>query len=234
MLRVDDLETGYQRSPVLHGIGLRVRAGQVVAVLGRNGAGKTTLLRAIVGLIPAWAGRVELDGTDMTGLPAHERARRGIGYVPQGRDIFPGLTVLDNLKVAAYGTGQRHWQSDLDELLDQFPVLAQKRHQSGGSLSGGQQQLLALARSLLTRPRVLLLDEPSEGIQPSIVDQIGDTIERIKTERSIAIVLVEQNLDFATRVATEAYVIDRGRVARRLAARDVATDRELQQEYLGV
>jgi urea ABC transporter ATP-binding protein UrtE len=234
MLRVDGLEAGYERSPVLHGISIEVPPGNIVAVLGRNGAGKTTLLRAIVGQIPIWAGRVELDGVDVTSRPAHERARRGIGYVPQGRDIFPGLSVLDNLRVAAYGTGTRGWQGDLDALLTQFPVLADKRHQSGGSLSGGQQQLLALARALMTRPRVLLLDEPSEGIQPSIVDQIGETIQEINRDRQITVVLVEQNLDFATRVAADAYLIDRGRVARRLAAADVATDRELQHEYLGV
>lgn len=234
MLRVEEMLTGYQRSLVLHGVSIQVGSGEIVAVLGRNGAGKTTLLRAIVGLIPVWAGRIRLDGADVTRRPAHDRARRGIGYVPQGRDIFPGLSVLDNLRVAAYGTGRRDWRPDLDALLAQFPVLTQKAHQSGGSLSGGQQQLLALARALLTRPRVLLLDEPSEGIQPSIVDQIGGAIQAASRERDIAVVLVEQNLDFAARIAADAYVIDRGRVVRRLAAREVAANRELQHEYLGV
>jgi branched-chain amino acid transport system ATP-binding protein/urea transport system ATP-binding protein len=234
MLRVEDIHTGYDRSPVLHAVSIAVEPGQIVAVLGRNGAGKTTLLRAIVGLNPIWTGRVLLDGVDVTARPAYQRARRGIGYVPQGRDIFPGLSVLDNLRVGAHGTGQRAWRTDLEMLLTQFPVLAEKRNQSGGSLSGGQQQLLAIARALMTRPRVLLLDEPSEGIQPSIVDQIAEAVPAISRERSLAVVLVEQNLDFAARLATDAFVFDRGRVARRLTVREMAVDRRLQHEYLGV
>lgn len=234
MLRIDDIHAGYGGSPVLQGITLTVGEGEVVAILGRNGAGKSTLLRAIVGLIPLDTGRVHLGETELTRRAAHERVRHGIGYVPQGRDIFPGLSVLDNLKVAAYGSGNRDWKPELDRMLTQFPVLAQKRNQAGGTLSGGQQQQLALARSLMTRPRVLLLDEPSEGIQPSIVDQIGDAVQEINRERGIAIVLVEQNLDFAARLATNAYLIDQGRIARALPAGEVVSDRELQHEYLGV
>jgi ABC-type branched-subunit amino acid transport system ATPase component len=171
---------------------------------------------------------------DVAHMPAHERARRGIGYVPQGREIFTKLSVLDNLRVAAYGCRNRGWRTDLERLLAQFPVLAEKRHQAGGTLSGGQQQILALARSLMTRPRILLLDEPSEGIQPSIVDEVADAVRDINRERGIAIVLVEQNLDFAARLATRAYLIDQGRIVRVLPANEVAADRDLQHEYLGV
>lgn len=234
MLRVEDVYAGYDGSPVLEGVSLKVAAGEIIAILGRNGAGKTTMLRAVLGEIPISAGHVYLDESELTRRPAHERARRGIGYVPQGRDIFPHLSVLDNLRVAAYASRNRAWRTELDQLLTQFPVLAEKRHASGGNLSGGQQQLLALARSLMTRPRILLLDEPSEGIQPSIVDQIAEAVQDINRERGIAIVLVEQNLDFAARVATHAYLMDQGRIVRALPARDVAADRELQREYLGV
>jgi urea ABC transporter ATP-binding protein UrtE len=234
MLRVEDIEAGYGGGAVLQGLSLDVADGEIVAVLGRNGAGKTTMLRAVIGEIPIRAGHVYLGEADVTRRPAHERARRGIGYVPQGRGIFPGLSVLDNLRVAAYGCRNRAWRTDLDELLTQFPIFAQKRQQAAGNLSGGQQQLLALGRSLMTRPRILLLDEPSEGIQPSIVDEIGDAVRTINRERGITIVLVEQNLDFAAGLAPGAYLIDQGRIVRSLPTSDVVADRELQHEYLGV
>lgn len=234
MLKLDDVHAGYERTVVLRGFNIDVTEGQMVAVLGRNGVGKTTMLRAITGVIPLQAGTITFDGQDVGRLPIHERARRGIAYVPQGRDIFPGLSVLDNLRAAAYGSRQRGWNELLDAMLDEFSVLAEKRNARGGSLSGGQQQILALARALMTSPRVLLLDEPSEGIQPSIVDQIANTLRGINERRGVTVVLVEQNLDFASQLATRAYLVDKGRVVRELLTNDILNDKDLQREHLGI
>jgi len=234
MLRIEDVRAGYGPTEVLHGVSLTVEAGDMIAVLGRNGVGKTTLLKTIMGAVPLKTGRISLEDRDLTRRRAHDRARAGIAYVPQGRDIFPRLTVLDNLRVAAYGTRQRGWSHALGQLLAEFAILDEKASQPGGGLSGGQQQILALARALMTNPRVLLLDEPSEGIQPSIVDQVAATVCHINAERGITVVLVEQNLDFAARIARHAYVMAKGEIVRTLPADDMVSDRALQHEYLGV
>ena len=234
MLRVEDVTAGYGAGPVLTDLQFSVPAGRRVAVLGRNGVGKTTLLRAIMGEVKAKQGRILFEDKDITGEPPYRRARRGVAYVPQGRDVFPGLSVLDNLRVAAYGAGRKHWQPQLEQVMDEFPILREKAKLPGGGLSGGQQQILALGRALMTEPKLLLLDEPSEGIQPSIVDQIAEHVRRVNLERQITVVLVEQNLEFATNVAEHAYLMDRGRIVRELPAKDVLADRELQHEYLGV
>lgn len=234
MLQIEGVTAGYGAGPVLTNLDFAVSAGQRVAVLGRNGVGKTTLLRAIMGELKAKKGRIHLEGKDVTGEAPHRRARRGIAYVPQGRDIFPGLSVLDNLRVAAYGTGRDQWQSRLEQVLDEFPILREKAKLPGGGLSGGQQQILALGRALMTEPKLLLLDEPSEGIQPSIVDQIAEHVRRVNHERGITVVLVEQNLEFATNIAEHAYLMDMGRIVRELPAKELLSDRELQHEYLGV
>jgi urea ABC transporter ATP-binding protein UrtE len=234
MLRIEDGRAGYGLTPILQSLSLQIEQGERVAVLGRNGVGKTTLLRALIGELPLMSGRVWLDDQEITRLPAYERARRGIAYVPQGRDIFPGLSVLDNLRVAAYGARRKDWRGTLDGVLAQFPVLAEKSSLPGGGLSGGQQQILALGRALMTRPTVLLLDEPSEGIQPSIVDQIAGHVRRINDEQGITVVIVEQNLEFAAKIAEHAYLMDKGTIVRDLPAKDVLTDRDLQHEYMGV
>lgn len=234
MLRLDALVAGYGRTVVLNGLSVELGDGEVVAVLGRNGVGKSTMLKALIGTISTVSGAILLDGEDVTRLPAHARARRGMAYVPQGREIFPALTVSENLRVAAYGSRQAGWKERLEEVFDEYSVLAEKRNTRAGSLSGGQQQLLALARALVTTPRILLLDEPSEGIQPSIVEQIAETVRHINREHGISVVLVEQNLDFAAEVAERAYVMDKGRIVRDLPAVDVLRDRDLQREYLGV
>lgn len=169
MLHIENITAGYGAGPVLTGLSLTVNEGDRIAVLGRNGVGKTTLLRAITGEVLPRAGTIRFGDRDITRDAPHRRARSGIAYVPQGRDIFPGLSVLDNLKVAAYGTGQKGWGAVLSGVLDEFPILREKAKLPGGGLSGGQQQILALGRALMTQPRLLLLDEPSEGIQPSIV-----------------------------------------------------------------
>lgn len=219
---------------VLRGLSLTVGDREIITVLGRNGAGKTTLLRAIMGLVQFHSGSIRFEGDDISRLPTHERAQRGIAYVPQGRLIFPGLSVLDNLRVASYGTRQRDGSEALGRMFSDFPVLAEKRRARAGSLSGGQQQMLALARALMTNPRLLLLDEPSEGIQPSIVDQIADTVRAIHEKRAISVVLVEQNLDFVARLATRAYVVDKGQVVGEFPANEILDNKQLQREYMGV
>lgn len=234
MLALKSVTAGYGRKLVLEDLSLSVEQGEVIAVLGRNGAGKTTMLRAAVGIIPLAAGAVHLRGENITRLPTHERSRRGIAYVPQGRDIFPSLTVEENLLVAAYGSKRSSGRVRLEELYADFPMLAEKRRERGNSLSGGQQQVLALARALMTEPDVLLLDEPSEGIQPSIVDQIGEIVARIHQDLSMTVIVVEQNLDFAASVAPRAYLLDKGRVVRHLSSKELLDDKDIQREYLGL
>jgi urea ABC transporter ATP-binding protein UrtE len=234
VLIVDRVRAGYGATPVLQELSLTVDTGARLALLGRNGVGKTTLLRALIGEIPLMAGSVVLDGQDLSKVPAHARARKGLAYVPQGRQIFPGLTVLDNLRVAAYGARRKEWKSTLDDILTEFPVLKEKAGLPGGGLSGGQQQILALGRALMTKPSVLLLDEPSEGIQPSIVDQIARHVRRINEEQGITVLIVEQNIEFAMKMADHASLMEKGRVVRSLPAADLLSDRGLQHEYLGV
>jgi urea transport system ATP-binding protein len=203
MLAVEALDAGYGGSQILWSVDLTVPAGQVVCLMGRNGVGKTTLLKTIMGLLPARGGRVVIDGTDVTRWSPDRRARGGIGYVPQGREIFPHLTVEENLRMSLLGCGRAR---DLDEALALFPALRRLLGRKGGVLSGGEQQMLAIGRALLTRPKLLMLDEPTEGIQPSIVLEIEDAIRRIRTEMGLAVLLVEQYLDFAERLA-DAYVV---------------------------
>jgi urea ABC transporter ATP-binding protein UrtE len=234
VLRLEDVRAGYGRTTVLDGLRLEVAEGEMVALLGRNGAGKTTTLRTIMGQVPVAAGRVTLAGREITRVPTHARVRAGLAFVPQGRQIFPALSVAENLRVAGYAAGGRGWRARLRALLSEFPLLAAKLDAPGGSLSGGQQQILALARALMSSPRVLLLDEPSEGIQPSIVDEIAAVVAELNRQRGITVVLVEQNLDLAARFSPRAYLIDKGRIVRDLPSQQILEDRELQHEYMGV
>ena len=233
MLVLDDLRAGYASAPVLHGVHLSLGPTECVAVLGRNGVGKTTLMRAISGAVACTGGSITFDGTDLGPLKAHERARLGIAHVPQGRDIFPKLSVLENLKV---GTAARRDRSTdgVDRILEEFPMLAQRRRARGDNLSGGQQQMLALARALVTEPRLLLLDEPSEGIQPSVLDEIAEVIGRINTERGIAVLAVEQNLDFAARIARRGLIMDKGEIITDLDTAELRRDRALQRKYMAL
>lgn len=234
MLELRQVQAAYGGTRILHGVDLSLKAQQRIAVLGRNGAGKTTLLRAILGLVPVSRGTMTFEGQDLTEMQVHQRAKIGIGYVPQGRQVFPKLTVADNLRAAAYGVGARDAEARLTSVLEELPVLGKKSDMRAESLSGGQQQMLAIGRALMIRPRLLLLDEPSEGIQPSIVDQIGDKILQLNAERGITVLLVEQNLEFAAEVVEDAYILDKGEVARQLPASEVLQDTDLQREYMGV
>lgn len=211
MLRVEDVHLHYGAAIALRGVSLSAQVGQVTCVLGRNGVGKTSLLRGITGMHALSAGRIEWEGEDITRLPAYERARRGIATVPQGRDIFPLLSVRENLSTG-FGLLPRGQRRVPDEIFDLFPVLAKMLDRKGGDLSGGQQQQLAIARALVIRPRLLVLDEPTEGIQPSIIKDIGIIIGMLRDRGDMAIVLVEQYFDFAFALADQVTVMDRGKV----------------------
>ncbi|MCD6680014.1 MAG: ABC transporter ATP-binding protein [Burkholderiaceae bacterium] len=200
-------------------------------MLGPNGVGKTTLMRTLAGSLPVQRGSLQFDQRDVTVVASHQRARAGIGYVPQGRGIFPQLTVRENMLVGLYATRQP--LALLDETLREFPALQRKLGDAGGSLSGGQQQQLALARALVIQPRLLLLDEPSEGIQPSVLDEISDILLRFKRARNLSVLLVEQNLDFAASLADRAYMMDVGRISRQLESGELSDDTALQREFLG-
>ncbi|CAJ1584018.1 ABC transporter ATP-binding protein [[Mycobacterium] wendilense] len=233
VLSVEGLHAGYGKTKIVEDVSFELAAGSVLGVLGRNGVGKTTTLKAMMGHLPH-TGSVRLDGVDLSRLKAHERAAAGLAYVPQGRRIFASLSVEDNMRIAVPRARRSAWQAEVENMYDQFPILAEKRRQAGGQLSGGQQQILALGRALIAQPKVILLDEPSEGIQPSIVEQIGQTIGTLCTEREIAVVLVEQNLGFATSVCDTVVLIDSGRIVMRTEPQTIADDRELQLQYLGV
>ncbi|GAB2806928.1 urea ABC transporter ATP-binding subunit UrtE [Actinocorallia aurea] len=210
MLQVEGLEAAYGRARVLFGIDFAVDAGQLMCVMGRNGVGKTTLLNAVMGVLPPTAGKVVFDGEDVTRMKTHERVRRGMGYVPQGHETFPQLTVQENLQVTLEATGHRDRKA-VDEALEAFPRLVPLLKRKAGFLSGGQQQQLAIARALVTRPRMLILDEPTEGIQPNIVLEIEDAIERLHAS-GLAILLVEQYLELALRLADRFVILEGGLV----------------------
>ena len=218
MLSIEGLSAAYGESQVLWKVGFDVPASSVVCLMGRNGVGKTTLLRTVMGLLPLREGRVMLDGRDITGWSTDRRARAGIGYVPQGREIFPHLTVAENLRMSLLGCGRA---TALDDALDLFPKLRELLSRKGGVLSGGEQQMLAIGRALLTRPKVLMLDEPTEGIQPSIILEIEDALRRIRTELGLAVLLVEQYLDFAERLADAYVIMAKGAVVASGATRDL-------------
>jgi urea transport system ATP-binding protein len=211
MLSVQGLNVSYGDSQVLWDVQLQVPPGQVVCLLGRNGVGKTTFLKSLMGLLKPWAGTITFNGKPITSLPPDRRARLGIGYVPQGRDIFPDLTVLENLRVGQVARGEKH-STIPEEIFQLFPVLQTMLSRKGGVLSGGQQQQLAIARTLMTRPALLLLDEPTEGIQPSIILEIEQVIRRLKDTAQISILLIEQYVDFARRLADYVYVMEKGAI----------------------
>ncbi|HEV3350630.1 MAG TPA: urea ABC transporter ATP-binding subunit UrtE [Methylomirabilota bacterium] len=225
MLEVRGLNVAYGESQVLWDVSLDVPAGSVVCLMGRNGVGKTTLLKSIMGLLPIRSGRVAFDGTDLGGRRPEERAGCGIGYVPQGREIFPNLTVQENLRMGLLGSRRNgHGGGDpLEHVFELFPKLQTLLGRKGGVLSGGEQQQLAIARVLLARPKLLLMDEPTEGIQPSVIDQIEEAIERIKGQ-GISVLLVEQYLEFAWRLASAYAIMRKGTIVSRGSTKDLRED----------
>ena len=210
LLAIDGVNQSYGGSHILWDVDVRIPAGARMCLMGRNGMGKTTLLKCIMGLLPVSSGSLLFEGSDLRTLPAEERARRGIGYVPQGREIFPQLTVEENLRVGL-GIRPNGLRAVPPRVYELFPVLKQMRHRRGGNLSGGQQQQLAIGRAMVLEPTLLILDEPTEGIQPNIVHEIGDIILRLNQETGVTVLLVEQKLPFARRVASEFVIMEKGR-----------------------
>ena len=209
MFEVSQLNVAYGESHVIHDISLTVGANESIAVMGRNGMGKTTLLKSLIGLLPARSGHIRLNGHELVGLPSYQRVKQGLAFVPQGRMVFPFLTVEQNILTGAEHSGYR---TVPDYLYRFFPVLQEMKHRKGGDLSGGQQQMLAIARALISDPKVLILDEPTEGIQPSIIKELAQTLNVLRKERGFAIVISEQVLSFALDLADRFLVIDRGRI----------------------
>lgn len=231
LLEVEDLHAGYGPVEVLHGLDLRVDDGEVVVILGANGAGKTTTMRAISGTI-ARRGRVSMSGQDLTRSSADAIVRAGIAQVPQGRGTFPDLTVEDNLRVGAY-TRRDEIAADLDRWFEQFPRLAERRAQKAGSLSGGEQQMLAIARALMSRPRLLLCDEPSQGLAPLITQELFEVIGRLNREEGLSVLLVEQNANLAVKIAHRVYLLETGRFVAAGTAEEISSDDSIRKAYLG-
>lgn len=231
LLSVTNLRSGYGGKPVLQGIDLDVREGEITAVIGRNGVGKSTLMKSIIGLLPATAGSILFRGRDVGPLAPHSRARLGLGYVPQGRDVFPRMSVEENLQVGQSISGAVG--SDFERIYSYFPILRERRRQAAGTLSGGQQQQLAIGRVLVGNPALLLLDEPSEGIQPSIVQDIARIVLDLNRSTGLTVVLVEQNIDMIRAMAQRCYVMDKGRVVTELTPA-MLEDRDVVRRHLAV
>ena len=232
MLDVQGLRTGYGRIPILNGITFAVRESEFIGILGHNGMGKTTLLKALMGFLPATGGRVHFESEDVTALEPYQRARLGLGYVPQGREIFPALTVYENLRMGC--AKQTDAEDDVIEtVLHEFPRLKPLLDRLGGALSGGEQQLLAIARCLCGKPRLVLLDEPTEGIQPSIIDEIVDALQRLRDSSGLTMILVEQNLDFIAAMSQRILIIQKGTITREVQPGDLG-DPSLVGEFIGI
>jgi branched-chain amino acid transport system ATP-binding protein len=232
LLETRGLWAGYGGKPVLQGVDMQVRAGEIVAVIGRNGVGKSTLMKSLIGLLPADRGTIDFRGQSLVKMAAHKRARLGIGYVPQGRDVFPRMSVEENLAVGLSISGSSS-QAVFEEIYGHFPILAERRNQRAGTMSGGQQQQLAIGRVLVGKPSLVLLDEPSEGIQPSIVMDIARLSVDLNRKTGVSIVLVEQNIDMIKAMAQRCYVMDKGRITATLTP-EMLEDREIVRKYLAV
>jgi urea transport system ATP-binding protein len=221
VMQIQNYHVSYGQSEVLHGLEFEVNPGEIVALVGRNGMGKTTLMKSLMGIVPATQGKMLLNNEDMTGFLSHERVSRGVAYVPQGRMIFPTMTVEENIET---GLAASNRKTIPDEIYDLFPVLKEMRTRHGGNLSGGQQQQLAIARALVSEPKVLLLDEPTEGIQPSIIKELAQVLKRIRDERGLSILVSEQVLSFVMDASDRIMVIENGRIVHEDNRNDVNKD----------
>jgi branched-chain amino acid transport system ATP-binding protein len=234
LLRIEQIDTYYGLSHVLQGVSLEVERGEIVTLVGRNGAGKTTTLKSILGITPIRSGYVRLREADISTLPTHTIIQRGISYVPEERRIIPGLTVRENLKLALLKSKNRDREDEvIDRVAQYFPVLKERLSQQGTSLSGGEQQMLAMARGLVTDPEIMLVDEPSEGLMPLLVEMIGEIIQNIN-QTGVTVLLVEQNVEMALNISHRAYVIDEGRIQSSGTAKEILENEEIQRRYLTV
>ncbi len=233
MLSVEDVRSSYGRIEALHGVSINIAAGEIVTLLGANGAGKTTLIRAICGVQPISAGRIRFENRLLDDFPVHARVALGIAQVPEGRQVFAPLSVEDNLKLGAWTRRDANLVAELASIYELFPMLAANRHISAGMLSGGQQQMLAIGRALMAKPRLLLLDEPSMGLAPMLVEQILDVVRGLK-QAGITVLLVEQNARAALAIADRGYVVETGRIATSGSSAQLLADDRVQAAYLGV
>ena len=234
MLKVEQLNAWYDQSHVIQGLSFHVERGEIVTLMGRNGAGKTTTLRTIMGLLSKARGQVNFDGHDVLTLPPHLRYHLGLAYVPEERRIVPGLSVLENLQLGLLASAQRgEMDAMIDEIAQTFPRLKERLPQEGTSLSGGEQQMLAIARAMMAKPRMILLDEPSEGIMPILVDEMFELFARMK-QQGTTILLVEQNVERALSISDRAYILDQGEIVHQGNAADLLGDAEIQEKYCAV
>ena len=235
LVRVEDVHTFYGKSHILHGVSLNVSPGEVVGLLGRNGVGKSTTLKTIMGLVRPSQGAVRFNGTSITGMPSHKLARLGIGYVPEDRRIFRLLTVMENLRTGLDRSGvtEEKRTALLEKVFAYFPLLAERRSQAGGTLSGGEQQMLAIARAMMLEPKIILLDEPTEGLMPRMVSQIEQIIGGLKNE-GVAILLVEQNVPLTLAASRRVYIMEKGAVRYHCAASEIDANHAVIKQYLGV
>ena len=234
MLKVEQLNAWYDRSHVVQGLDFEVKSGEIVTLMGRNGAGKTTTLRTIMGLLDKCTGSVLFDGQDMLPLKTHERFHKGLAYVPEDRRIVASLSVLENLQLGLIASTNRgDMNAMVDEIAQTFPRLKERLHQDGTSLSGGEQQMLAIARAMMAKPRMILLDEPSEGIMPILVDEMFELFADMR-KKGITILLVEQNVERALGISDRAYILDQGQIVHHGSAKDLLADAEIQEKYCAV
>ncbi len=234
MLDIKDLNAWYGSSHTLHGVSLSVKQGEVVALVGRNGAGKTTTIRAIMGLMPKISGSMQFDGKDLVSLKAHDRYRLGLAYVPEERRIVPGLTVRENLQLGLVASsGKIDEREAIEEIAESFPRLKERLDQEGVTMSGGEQQMLAIARATIARPKMILLDEPSEGIMPVLVEEMGVLFRKLR-DQGVTLLLVEQNVEWALRLADRAVILDQGEVVYESSSEALLADKDMQERYCAV
>jgi len=235
MLHIDDIRAGYSKVPVLHGVSIDVREGSLVSIVGPNGAGKTTLFKTISGIVRPIAGAIRFADADLLAVPPHRRPHLGIAHVPEGRQVFPSLTVMENLRMGAFTqAGRRHWKSNLERILFWLPALAERRDQLAGTLSGGEQQMVAIGRGLASSPRLLMLDEPSLGLAPAIADFIFERLIEIRRQSELTILLVEQRVAEALEFADHGYVLEAGRITLHGTNQTLRADDRVRQAYLGM